>query len=168
MHDAFINSVKEADSLRVRDAKGIMSLSKEDSAGLWKAIQTRMSAMFIRTDTYLTDPQMICNPFNAYRRYYFLRHTNPFAMFPFGCSCLCPPRRENYRSKFFNRQYPHPFQVIRHPRVHRQPVGRSNHKQLVQLSTLYSRISSPVSEPLYLRSRCYMGRFCRCRPHSRK
>lgn len=39
MHDAFINSVKEADSLRYRDAKGIMSLSKEDSAGLWTAIQ---------------------------------------------------------------------------------------------------------------------------------
>lgn len=39
MHDAFINSVKEADFLRNGTAKGIMSLSKEDSSGLWKAIQ---------------------------------------------------------------------------------------------------------------------------------
>lgn len=39
MHDAFINSVKEADFLRNGNAKGIMSLSKEDSSGLWKAVQ---------------------------------------------------------------------------------------------------------------------------------
>jgi autophagy-related protein 5 len=41
IHDAFINSVKEADSLRIREAKGIMTLSKEDTAGFWKAIQNR-------------------------------------------------------------------------------------------------------------------------------
>lgn len=41
MHDAFINSVKEADSIRIRDAKGIMTLSKEDTAGFWTAIQNR-------------------------------------------------------------------------------------------------------------------------------
>lgn len=39
MNDAFINSVKEADFLRNGTAKGIMSLSKEDSAGLWKAVE---------------------------------------------------------------------------------------------------------------------------------
>ncbi|EAW11192.1 autophagy protein 5 [Aspergillus clavatus NRRL 1] len=39
MHDAFINSVKEADFLRNGTAKGIMSLSKEDSSGLWEAVQ---------------------------------------------------------------------------------------------------------------------------------
>ncbi|KKK16540.1 autophagy protein, partial [Aspergillus rambellii] len=39
MNDAFINSVKEADFLRNGTAKGIMSLSKEDSSGLWKAVQ---------------------------------------------------------------------------------------------------------------------------------
>ncbi|KAL1852184.1 Autophagy protein 5 [Paecilomyces lecythidis] len=39
MHDAFINSVKEADFLRNGNAKGIMSLSKEDSSGLWNAVQ---------------------------------------------------------------------------------------------------------------------------------
>jgi autophagy-related protein 5 len=42
MHDAFINSVKEADFLRNGTAKGIMSLSKEDSSGLWKAVQDGM------------------------------------------------------------------------------------------------------------------------------
>lgn len=45
MHDAFINSVKEADFLRNGTAKGIMSLSKEDSSGLWKAVQDGMSAV---------------------------------------------------------------------------------------------------------------------------
>ncbi|KAL2863780.1 autophagy protein 5 [Aspergillus lucknowensis] len=39
MHDAFINSVKEADFIRNGTAKGIMSLSKDDSSGLWKAVQ---------------------------------------------------------------------------------------------------------------------------------
>lgn len=39
LNDAFINSVKEADFLRNGTAKGIMSLSKEDSAGLWKAVE---------------------------------------------------------------------------------------------------------------------------------
>lgn len=39
IHDAFINSVKEADFLRNGTAKGIMSLSKEDSSGLWKAVE---------------------------------------------------------------------------------------------------------------------------------
>lgn len=45
MHDAFINSVKEADFLRNGNAKGIMSLSKEDSFGLWKAVQERKYAL---------------------------------------------------------------------------------------------------------------------------
>ena len=41
LHDAFINSVKEADFLRNGTAKGIMSLSKDDSTQLWKAVQDR-------------------------------------------------------------------------------------------------------------------------------
>lgn len=41
LHDAFINSVKEADFLRNGTAKGIMSLSKEDSTALWTAVQER-------------------------------------------------------------------------------------------------------------------------------
>lgn len=43
LHDAFINSVKEADFLRNGTAKGIMSLSKNDSTQLWKAVQDRTS-----------------------------------------------------------------------------------------------------------------------------
>ena len=42
MHDAFINSVKEADFLRNGTAKGIMSLSKDDSSGLWNAVENGM------------------------------------------------------------------------------------------------------------------------------
>ena len=41
LHDAFINAVKEADFLRNGTAKGIMSLSKEDSTTLWNAVQER-------------------------------------------------------------------------------------------------------------------------------
>lgn len=43
IHDAFINSVKEADFLRNGTAKGIMTLSKEDSDGLWTSVQERKS-----------------------------------------------------------------------------------------------------------------------------
>lgn len=42
LHDAFINSVKEADFLRNGTAKGIMSLSKDDSTRLWHAVEERM------------------------------------------------------------------------------------------------------------------------------
>lgn len=41
LHDAFINSVKEADFLRNGTAKGIMALSKDDSTQLWTAVQER-------------------------------------------------------------------------------------------------------------------------------
>lgn len=44
LHDAFINSVKEADFLRNGTAKGIMSLSKDDSTQLWNAVQQRMGS----------------------------------------------------------------------------------------------------------------------------
>jgi autophagy-related protein 5 len=41
LHDAFINGVKEADFLRNGTAKGIMSLSKDDSTQLWKVVVDR-------------------------------------------------------------------------------------------------------------------------------
>ena len=41
LHDAYINSVKEADFLRNGTAKGIMSLSKADSTNMWNAVQER-------------------------------------------------------------------------------------------------------------------------------
>ena len=48
LHDAFINSVKEADFLRNGTAKGIMSLSKEDSTQMWNAVQKRMAEILQR------------------------------------------------------------------------------------------------------------------------
>lgn len=45
LHDAFINSVKEADFLRNGTAKGIMSLSKDDSTQLWNAVQERTASI---------------------------------------------------------------------------------------------------------------------------
>lgn len=48
LHDAYINSVKEADFLRNGTAKGIMTLSKSDSTQLWQAVQDRrFSFIFI-------------------------------------------------------------------------------------------------------------------------
>jgi hypothetical protein len=51
LHDAFINSVKEADFLRNGTAKGIMSLSKDDSTQLWKAVQDRTVPTPLRWNT---------------------------------------------------------------------------------------------------------------------
>ena len=39
--DMYINSVKEADFIRNGSARTVMSLSKDDSDNLWKAVQTR-------------------------------------------------------------------------------------------------------------------------------
>ncbi|PYH42645.1 autophagy protein 5 [Aspergillus saccharolyticus JOP 1030-1] len=56
MHDAFINSVKEADFLRNGTAKGIMALSKEDSAGLWTAVREVDLGSFQRICNILLPP----------------------------------------------------------------------------------------------------------------
>ncbi|KAF7714802.1 Autophagy-related protein 5 [Penicillium ucsense] len=56
MNDAFINSVKEADFLRNGTAKGIMSLSKEDSSGLWKAVEEVDLSSFQRISQVLLPP----------------------------------------------------------------------------------------------------------------
>lgn len=63
VHDAFINSVKEADFLRNGTAKGIMTLSKEDSFGLWQAVQDRMYLPRLRScDTQLRRRPYPCRP----------------------------------------------------------------------------------------------------------
>ncbi|PWY78477.1 hypothetical protein BO94DRAFT_537664 [Aspergillus sclerotioniger CBS 115572] len=56
MHDAFINSVKEADFLRNGTAKGIMTLSKEDSGGLWEAVRDVDLPSFQRISNILIPP----------------------------------------------------------------------------------------------------------------
>ncbi|KAJ5701708.1 Autophagy-related protein 5 [Penicillium malachiteum] len=53
LNDAFINSVKEADFLRNGTAKGIMTLSKEDSSGLWKAVENVDLPSFQRISSIL-------------------------------------------------------------------------------------------------------------------
>ena len=47
--DAYINSVKEADFLRNGSARTFMSLSKNDSSALWRAVETRRSLPTGRT-----------------------------------------------------------------------------------------------------------------------
>ncbi|KAL4885901.1 autophagy protein Apg5-domain-containing protein [Aspergillus karnatakaensis] len=56
MHDAFINSVKEADFVRNGTAKGIMSLSKDDSSGLWQSVQDVDLPSFQRIMSILLPP----------------------------------------------------------------------------------------------------------------
>ncbi|ERF71351.1 Autophagy protein 5 [Endocarpon pusillum Z07020] len=48
LHDAFINSVKEADFLRTGTAKPIMSLSAADSRALWGSVQSHDMATYKR------------------------------------------------------------------------------------------------------------------------
>lgn len=43
LHDAFVNSVKEADFLRNGTANAIMKLNIEDSVALWEAVVQRKS-----------------------------------------------------------------------------------------------------------------------------
>lgn len=50
LHDAYINSVKEADFLRNGTAKGIMSLSKDDSTQLWNAVQERKTGSILKPE----------------------------------------------------------------------------------------------------------------------
>ncbi|KAJ5923414.1 Autophagy protein [Penicillium verhagenii] len=56
MNDAFINSVKEADFMRNGTAKGIMSLSKDDSSGLWKAVENVDLPSYQRISNILMPP----------------------------------------------------------------------------------------------------------------
>ncbi|KAI5288632.1 autophagy protein 5 [Ascosphaera aggregata] len=54
--DTYMNSVKEADFLRNGTAKQIMSLSKENSSGLWEAVATRDFTKFQRISNTLIPP----------------------------------------------------------------------------------------------------------------
>lgn len=57
LHDAFINSVKEADFLRNGTGKTVMSLSKEDSEQLWDAVREHKPAQFNPINQKLLNPQ---------------------------------------------------------------------------------------------------------------
>ncbi|KAG0645176.1 Autophagy 5 [Hyphodiscus hymeniophilus] len=56
IHDTYINSVKEADFIRNGTAKGIMSMSKENSTQLWNAWALHSLALFryAQSSTVLT------------------------------------------------------------------------------------------------------------------
>lgn len=56
LHDAFINSVKEADHLRNGTAKAIMSLSEADSTSLWRSVETQNLSEFRRVNDKLLNP----------------------------------------------------------------------------------------------------------------
>ncbi|KAF2499269.1 autophagy protein 5 [Lophium mytilinum] len=57
MHDAFINSVKEADFLRNGTAKVVMSLSKADSTQLWNSVERMNLKNFNPINHKLLNPQ---------------------------------------------------------------------------------------------------------------
>ncbi|KAI4289531.1 MAG: hypothetical protein L6R35_001197 [Caloplaca aegaea] len=68
LHDAFINSVKEADFLRNGTAKGIMSLSKDDSTQLWTAVQERAQLRHIPLKVYLPSSPSASEPSSGHLR----------------------------------------------------------------------------------------------------
>ncbi|KAK8168017.1 autophagy protein Apg5-domain-containing protein [Phyllosticta citrichinensis] len=55
-HDAFINAVKEADFLRNGSAKAVMSLSKDSSDALWRAVQTHDLPLYNSVHARLVTP----------------------------------------------------------------------------------------------------------------
>ncbi|KAH8795856.1 autophagy protein Apg5-domain-containing protein [Hyaloscypha sp. PMI_1271] len=56
IHDTFINSVKEADFIRNGTAKGIMSMSKENSTQLWNSVQDNDFTVYNKINSILLNP----------------------------------------------------------------------------------------------------------------
>ncbi|KAN0108478.1 Autophagy protein Apg5 domain containing protein [Hyaloscypha variabilis] len=56
IHDTFINSVKEADFIRNGTAKGIMSMSKENSTQLWNSVQDNDFNTYNKINSILLNP----------------------------------------------------------------------------------------------------------------
>lgn len=88
MNDAFINSVKEADFLRNGTAKGIMSLSKEDSSGLWKAVENgNLPTPRLKNTTDLRYlKKWTSHPSSVYQTPFSLRYHNRSATYLFASS----------------------------------------------------------------------------------
>ncbi|RDW92420.1 autophagy protein 5 [Coleophoma crateriformis] len=56
IHDTFVNSVKEADFIRNGTARGVMSMSKEQSLQMWNSVQDNDFALFNKINTLLLNP----------------------------------------------------------------------------------------------------------------
>ncbi|KAH8596384.1 autophagy protein Apg5-domain-containing protein [Bisporella sp. PMI_857] len=56
IHDTYINSVKEADFVRNGNAKGIMSMSKDNSTRLWNSVQDNDFSAFHKINAILLNP----------------------------------------------------------------------------------------------------------------
>lgn len=56
--DSYINAVKEADFIRNGSAKTVMSMSKEDSDSLWRAVQTREHCPYLQSNRTVSDLQV--------------------------------------------------------------------------------------------------------------
>ncbi|CZS90270.1 probable Autophagy protein 5 [Rhynchosporium agropyri] len=56
IHDTFINSVKEADFIRNGTAKGIMSMSKDNSTQLWNSVQDNDLTAHLQITSILLNP----------------------------------------------------------------------------------------------------------------
>jgi autophagy-related protein 5 len=69
MQDTFVNSVKEADFVRNGTARTVMSLSKDDSDDLWRAVRERMLNLIIVISnaqlTMLLDDLTLYNKINS-------------------------------------------------------------------------------------------------------
>ncbi|KAJ5090909.1 hypothetical protein N7532_009593, partial [Penicillium argentinense] len=95
LNDAFINSVKEADFLRNGTAKAIMSLSKEDSAGLWRAVENVDLPSFQRISNRFLPPP-----------------SQPFRNVPIRIFLPLPPDEESPSLKVVQSPFPPSVQVV--------------------------------------------------------
>jgi hypothetical protein len=86
MHDAFINGVKEADFLRNGTARGIMGMSKNESVGLWKAVEERRlyCLHFTPSVCFLMPEQMTSQPLAQSTRSYSMLKELHFAIYLCG------------------------------------------------------------------------------------
>ncbi|PBP21732.1 ATG5 protein [Diplocarpon rosae] len=95
IHDTFINSVKEADFIRNGTAKGIMSMSKENTNALWNSVQDNDLLAHLKISSILLNPSTPLR--NIPLRIYI--PTSPTSSSPLASikivQTLVPPRNEN-------------------------------------------------------------------------
>jgi autophagy-related protein 5 len=149
MHDAFINSVKEADFLRNGTAKGIMTLSREDSYGLWQAVQDRMYQAALFYITYMSpllrlySHRFNIDDFTNFQRINNILLPNPsngFRNIPLRIFLPSPPDSPNPSLKVIQSTFP---PVIPAAATSPTPAGRPSQPQTQTIGTaLHSLLPS--------------------------
>ena len=155
LHDAFINSVKEADFLRNGTAKGIMSLSKNDSTQLWKSVEERKYCLSILLDYVLV---LMADKMTSIHSTQYVRScfTHKVLLYGIYQSEYIFHLHHQLRSlllaisKLYNLWLPLQLQTA------------ENHRRLVRLCILCCPRCSQAGERRYWQSQYYMVLLCLC------